>query len=306
MHNRSHSIEQAGEPSKPAAELLPVLSVLLAATLWGVFWYPLRLLEDMGLHGLWSTLLIYCGTLPVALVMMRGRIGELAREPLALMVLVLAAGWTNTAFILAMLDGNVLRVLLLFFLSPIWATLMGWRILGERISARAIVTLVIALAGAIVMLWAPGLGTVGISGADWMALSAGIGFALMNTMVRKIQRVSIQVKTTAAWIGGIVFAGTWLVVAQVPLAPAGNAAVSAALIFGLLVMVLMTLSVQYGVTHMPVHRSAVIMLFELVAGAVSAQILASEYVAPREWIGGGLIVAAAYLSARRNLEDRHG
>lgn len=306
MHNRSHSIEQAGEPSKPATELLPVLSVLLAATLWGVFWYPLRLLEDMGLHGLWSTLLIYCGTLPVALVMMRARIGELAREPLALMVLVLAAGWTNTAFILAMLDGNVLRVLLLFFLSPIWATLMGWQILGERISARAIVTLVIALAGAIVMLWAPGLGAVGISAADWMALSAGIGFALMNTMVRKIQRVSIQVKTTAAWIGGIVFAGTWLVATQVPLAPAGNLAVFAALIFGLLVMVLMTLSVQYGVTHMPVHRSAVIMLFELVAGAVSAQILASEYVAPREWIGGGLIVAAAYLSARRNLEDTHG
>lgn len=305
MQNRTHSIEQGGNPAKPVAELLPVASVLVAATLWGVFWYPLRVLEGWGLHGLWSTLLIYCGTLPVAGIMMRGRGHELAREPVALLILVLAAGWTNTAFILAMLDGNVLRVLLLFFLSPIWATLMGWQILGERIGARAIATLAIALAGATIMLWAPGLGGVAIGAADWMALSAGLGFALTNTMVRKIQRVSIPVKTTAAWVGGIVFSGLWLVAAQIPLAPAGTVAVAGALGFGLVGMVIMTLSVQYGVTHMPVHRSAVIMLFELVAGAISAQLLADEHVPLREWIGGSLIVAAAWLSARRNLGDKH-
>lgn len=306
MQNRTDSIEQGEYPSKPAAELLPVLSVLLAATLWGVFWYPLRLLEGMGLHGLWSTLLIYCGTLPVAAVMMWGRVGEVARQPFELLVLFLAAGWTNTAFILAMLDGHVLRVLLLFFLSPVWATLMGWHILGERISARAILTLVLALAGATIMLWAPGVGAASVSPADWMALSAGIGFALTNTMVRKIQRVSIPVKTVAAWLGGIAVAGVWLLLDHVPLAPAGPPAISGALGFGLAVMVIMTVSVQYGVTHMPVHRSAVILLFELVAGAVSAQLLADEYVPPREWIGGSLIVAAAYLSARRNREGPNG
>ncbi len=60
----------------------------------------------------------------------------------------------------------------------------------------------------------------------------------------------------------------------------------------------MTVTVLYGVSHMPVHRSAVILLFELVIGAVSALLLTDEVVLMREWLGGALIVAAAYMAAR--------
>jgi drug/metabolite transporter (DMT)-like permease len=66
-------------------------------------------------------------------------------------------------------------------------------------------------------------------------------------------------------------------------------------VLGILVM---TVLVQYGVTHMPVHRSAVIALVELIAGAVSQQLLTDEVVTVREWVGGGLIVIGAYLAAR--------
>jgi drug/metabolite transporter (DMT)-like permease len=66
-------------------------------------------------------------------------------------------------------------------------------------------------------------------------------------------------------------------------------------VFGIL---LMTVLVQYGVTHMPVHRSAVIALVELVVGAVSQQILTNEVVTTQEWVGGVLIVTGAYLAAR--------
>jgi len=65
----------------------------------------------------------------------------------------------------------------------------------------------------------------------------------------------------------------------------------------------MTLTVQYGVTRMPVHRSAVILLFELVVGAVSSQLLTEETVLPREWLGGGMIVTAAWLAARLHAGD---
>ena len=54
---------------------------------------------------------------------------------------------------------------------------------------------------------------------------------------------------------------------------------------------------------MPAHRSAVILLFELVAGAVSAQLLTNEVVHPQEWVGGGLIIAAAWLEARKFLAE---
>ena len=59
-----------------------------------------------------------------------------------------------------------------------------------------------------------------------------------------------------------------------------------------------TLAVVYGVARLPIHRSATILLFELVAGALSAQWLTDEVVTSLEWFGGGLIVIAAYMSVR--------
>ena len=74
---KMQSIDESMPVTKPH-QIGAILSLLLAATLWGVFWYPLRLLEQHGLHGLWSTLLIYCGTLPTMLLLLRGRRGRLS------------------------------------------------------------------------------------------------------------------------------------------------------------------------------------------------------------------------------------
>jgi drug/metabolite transporter (DMT)-like permease len=70
----------------------------------------------------------------------------------------------------------------------------------------------------------------------------------------------------------------------------------AALLLGLLGFLLSTVAVTYGVSRMPVQRSAVIMLFELIVGAFSAWWLAGEGVSLRDWIGGGLILAAAMVA----------
>ncbi len=80
--------------------------------------------------------------------------------------------------------------------------------------------------------------------------------------------------------------------------PADTETYVGAAMLGIFGILLMTTLVQYGVTHMPVHRSAVISLIELVAGAVSQQLLTDAVVTVREWVGGALIVIGAYLSAR--------
>jgi drug/metabolite transporter (DMT)-like permease len=72
-----------------------------------------------------------------------------------------------------------------------------------------------------------------------------------------------------------------------------------AIALGLLGIFSATLALVAGVEKMPVHRSATILLFELVAGAVSSQWLTDEVVTTLEWFGGGLIVLAAYLAARQ-------
>lgn len=161
----------------------------------------------------------------------------------------------------------------------------------------------VALSGAVVMLWHPGMGYPWPhDAADWLALSAGISFAILNSLVRFTDQVSIPVKTAVAWLGAIVISGVLILFSGVGMSDVPFAAAGYAWLIGALLMVIMTFSVVYGVTHMPVHRSSVILLFELVAGAVSSQWLTDEVILPREWIGGALVIMAAWLSARRQLQ----
>ena len=97
---------------------LPVMSLLLGASLWGVVWYPLRGLEHGGLQGVWLTLILYATALVFSLPRTARHLPEFLHSPRDLGILLFAAGWTNVAFVLAILDGNILRVLLLFYLSP--------------------------------------------------------------------------------------------------------------------------------------------------------------------------------------------
>ena len=294
-------------PTNATHHALPILALLYSATLWGVLWYPLRELDKTGLHGVWATLVLFGAALLaggwMAFAKLRGAQGAW----LGLLTMGLANGWCNVAFIVAILDGNVVRVTLLFFLSPLWATLLARVLLGERISLNAWGVLVLALGGAVTMLWNVELGYPWPeSRADGLAISSGVAFALSNVFIRKTEAVPLAVKTACAWLGVVLIALLWIAVSHIEIPQVSPPVWWSAAALGMFGILTMTIAVQYGVTHMPVHRSAVIMLFELVASAVSSQLLTSEIVQPHEWAGGALITLAAYFSARSHLENTHG
>jgi drug/metabolite transporter (DMT)-like permease len=284
--------------------ILPVLSLLLTASLWGLVWYPLRLLEGQGLSGLWVTLSSYGAALVLGLVWLWRSRSDWQYKPLVLGMMTLAVGWCNVAFVLAVLDGTVLRVLLLFYLSPLWALLLGWVLLEEHPGSSGLLVFVLALAGAITMLWDPDMGMPWPHDrADWLAVSSGFAFSFANVMVRKSPRVSMQTKSAASWLGVVLVAGIWILIVQEPFPLVQVSTWFAAALLGWLGFVVMTVTVIYGVSHMPVHRSAVILLFELVVGAVSSLILTDERVLLQEWLGGALILTAAYLAAHAHIGE---
>lgn len=289
-------------PAKPSSAF-PVVALLIGASLWGVIWYPMRLLEARGLSGLWLTLVLYAAALLASLPRTAGTaLRELARDPRHMGALMLAAGWTNIAFVEAVLTGNILRVLLLFYLAPLWATLMGWFLLHERPPPLGLASLGVAMTGALTMLWDARIGLPWPGSlADWYALTSGLAFAASMVITRKSQHLSIEAKVFA------VFAGVSLLAAALLLAARSAAPDTTATVYlggaalGVLGILIMTALVQYGVTHLPVYRSSVLALIELLAGAVSQQLLTEESVTAREWIGGAFIVAGAYLAARATL-----
>ena len=277
-----------------------MLSLLAGATMWGVVWYPMRLLESHGLSGPWLTMLLYLVATIGGLVLAGRQLPTLARQPMLMLGLAISAGWTNLAFVLAILDGNVMRVLFLFYLSPAWAILLGWLVMKEQIDRWAIVIMIVALAGGWLMLLQPGSAIpLPTSSSDWLALTSGMAFAISNVFVNKAQATSVSVKSLAAWIGVTGLSIILILMRGEPVPQLSVSLMLGVITLGLLGTVIMTLFVQYGVTHMPVHRSGVILLFELVAGALSQQLLTDESLVAREWLGGALVVAASLLIAGR-------
>jgi drug/metabolite transporter (DMT)-like permease len=285
--------------------ILPVLSLLLTATLWGLIWYPLRLLEGQGLSGLWVTLASYGAALALGLVWLWRYRGDWKYKPFVLAMMTVAVGWCNVSFVLAVLDGTVVRVLLLFYLSPLWALLLGWLLLREHPGSSGLVVFTLAVAGGIAMLWDPDMGMPWPRDrADWLAVSSGFAFSFANVMVRKSQRVTMQTKSGASWLGVVLVAGTWILIVREPFPTVEVSSWMYAALLGWCGFVVMTITVIYGVSHMPVHRSAVILLFELVIGAASSLLLTEERVLLQEWLGGALIVMAAYLAAHAHIGEQ--
>jgi drug/metabolite transporter (DMT)-like permease len=251
----------------------------------------------MGVPGLWASLIIYAFAMVFLLPAFWRKRAEFFNHKFEYVLLGFFAGWTNLAFILAVLEGEIVRVLLLFYLSPIWAIFLAVVILRERLTAIGICSLMLAMLGAGLMLWQPGYDySSGIGLADFYAITAGMAFAVTNIVVRKIGDTPFVMKIGTAWIGVMVLTVCGLLFAQLPVPELSFNAGLLALLIGFPFMFVMTWSAQYGVTHLPIQRSSVIFLLEIIAGAVSAALLTDEIVRNIEYIGGVLIVSAGLIS----------
>ena len=278
---------------------LSIFCLLFAASMWGFIWYPMRLFEAAGLPVVWATLLIYVSAAVMQLPQAFRGPWPWRQLPLDLLWLALAAGLTNLSFLVALIEGEVMRVMLLFYLAPLWSVILGRWWLGEKLSGKAMLLLLLAMTGTLIMLWQPEIGLPWPHGlADWLALFAGIMFAVNNVLSRKLADVPMHIKTTVVY-WGVVLVSLLVIMLRGSELPAVSWTVSLlAIIFGGIAIIAMTVTVLYGLARLPVYRAAVIMLFELVVAAVSAWLLTDEVMRAADWWGGLLIIAAAYGVAR--------
>lgn len=285
---------------------LAIGSLVYAAALWGVMWYPYRLLDEAGVGGIASSFFTYAAPLLV-FGWLHGRELHRARSRwMWLAALGLAAGWTNLAYVLAMLQGEVVRVLLLFFLSPLWTVLFSRILLREKLSRVGAMVMALSLGGAMVMLWQPDGGPpLPANRAEWLALSAGMMFALANVISRHLGGVTEGARSVSVWIGvvALTVTGLWLHPGELDFIGDARSDIWLLLLGVGLLIGSMTYAVQYGLARVPANQAIVIFLFELVVAAVAAYFLSMERMGVQEWVGAIMIVTASLFSGR--MEDEH-
>ena len=286
-------------PSIPLQRTLAISSLFYAASLWGLMWYPYRLLNDAGVGGIASSFITY--VVPLLVVgWLHARELQLARSRwMWLAALGLAAGWTNLAYVLAMLQGEVVRVLLLFFLSPLWTVLFARFLLHEKLNRAGWAVMALAAGGAMVMLWQPnGDLPLPTNRAEWLALSAGVMFAMSNVISRHLGGVTEGAKSVSVWagVGMLTVVGLALYPDELDFI-AGADRYTWLLLLGVGIAIgSMTYAVQFGLARVPANQAIVIFLFELVVAAVAAYFLSRERMGLQEWVGAIMIVAASLFS----------
>jgi drug/metabolite transporter (DMT)-like permease len=270
---------------------------------WGLIWYPLRMLAALGVTGTAASALTSgAGCLFVLLV--RRRAIATVKWHWLLPALALAAGVTNLGFVWGSIHGEVMRVLLLFYLTPAWTALFAHFILHERLTWSGAALAALSLAGAMMMLWSPQLG-IPVPGnlAEWAGLAGGMGFAMSNVLILKASRVlpdmKPEMRTATIFGGAAIFGAVASLFEAMPAPPAGSHLGTAALLVLGLGFLLSSnnMLVQYGLSRVPANRASIIMLFEIVITALSAWLFAGETPGPREWAGGACIVLASALSS---------
>ncbi len=283
---------------------LPVLALMLNAFTWGVSWWPFRWLEARGLHALWATAMIYLVAVAAITATRPGAWAHLRRTP-RLWWLVVASGTTNATFNWAVTLGDVVRVVLLFYLMPVWAVLLSRALLGERLTAVSLLRVLLALAGALIVLWPQDGGGMPMPRtlAEWLGVLGGFSFALNNVLLRREAAQPESARALAMFGGGVAVSlvlALWLGArGSVPLPPAPQVVWIVPALVLALAFLAGNLALQYGAARLPANTTAAVMIMEVLFASASAIALGAGTLTPALALGGSLIVTAALLAAWR-------
>jgi drug/metabolite transporter (DMT)-like permease len=280
------------------------LALSLASIAWGLWWLPLHWLAEKGLSGYWQGVVLYgCGAVTLALPLWQRRQKVNLKVPL-LWVISLSTGAALALYNAALLSDEVVRVTLLFYLNPIWSTILALVVLKEPIRLLRLAAIAVGLLGAGVVLGSGGKIPIPHDLAEWMGLLAGIGTAVGSTYVRKA-----ELREGAVSIGGLEQTCTTFIIASiiglvfvVGLPPTGTASVPSNISFWSLLPWAVGITIGWllpqtwfyfwSAKQLDPGRVSLLMLFEVPAAAISATLVLHTPLGWSEILGCILVILA--------------
>lgn len=285
------------DPKNPKLTTIASLSVVISASVWGIYWLPLRTLEEMGITGGWSIAMINApAAMALSVVFLFGKAHHRTDLQTALTI-GLFTGLGLSLYGVALLYAPVVRVTLLFYLTPVWATVLGMIFLAERASWARWIAISVGLLGLFLLVSGGGEGALTIG--DFYGFLSGVAWAIGATLIKRFDGAPLvgmcmwQFWTTVCFailLG--VFAGD---VGLPPIAafleglPIGVALSLGLFLPGVLIIFWAQKVLFPG-------RVGLLMMSEVLVAVLSASLLIpEERLGSIEWIGAILILSACFI-----------
>jgi len=297
--------------SRPRASWLPgtahqqgAVSIALSAALWGLFWIPLRFLDEHGVTGLWAVILVMLAVcIPsVLMLVLTNKLQTL--KSVRTWLIGSALGLSIVLYFTGVIVSDVIRVIFLFYLLPVWTTLAARVVYKEPITPKRFIVIAMALTGLWLLLGGGNTLPVPSNIGDWCGLFAGITWGISLAFIRGKEDTdaSGMVCTTAIGATLMAIAVAMLLLnsdnsqlAALPNVDSVVLIVAATLGFSFMILFPSLVGQIWGAQRVAAPTAALLTMTEIMMATVSAYLLIGTELNTVSLIGASTILLAVFI-----------
>ena len=277
------------------------IALAISAGAWGIYWLPQRILEEGGLTGGWGTIaqMVIGVLLLTPISIWRKFKGRTSGLELPFTGFLIGSGFI--CYALSFLLTDVVRALILFYMTPVWTTIFEILFLKKRPGLERILTLILALGGLCIVFSKQTIFPLPENSGDWLAFAGGILFAggMIRLEVVKYDGVFPLIYSFFVY-GAIfnIFAGFLLSEYLGPM-PGAEAFISMAsflIIISVFYFIPTGIVILWSPSKLGAGLCSILFLSEIIVGVISSSILTDEPFGWREIIGSSMIVIGGVLA----------
>jgi drug/metabolite transporter (DMT)-like permease len=285
--------------SKKHSDKTLSLALSLSAAAWGLYWFPLRSIENAGLSGSWSVvffnacpLIVLC---PWLVFNFKKLIGVLGPTLLAAIMI----GMAFTLYANGLVETTIVRATLLYYLTPVWSTLIGVMWLAEPLTKARIIAIGVAFLGLFLLLSNGESSDYPLNIGDLYSFLSGIFWAIGVATLNRWSNIPILPLATFIFISTTVisalFAGVFYVDPLPDFTMLKTAFPTAA--FWSIFILLPCFCIIFRVSQLLFPgRVGILTMSEVIVAIVSAAILVpDEKMLLMQWVGAIAILLAGFI-----------
>jgi len=268
-----------------------LLIIFLASSFWGVLWVPMRHIEAMGLSGLWVVVLFHflpaLAMLPLIVKTAPSSRRDWGRAAVA--GALMGAGFALYA--LGLVVASVTKTVILFYMTPIWSTVIAYFVLRERAGWGRWLAIAAALVGC-ALVTGVSRDELRFNPADLFGLLSGLFWALGSVMIRRFDALNfVTVSFLQYLFGGIMALLAALYFGDpIPQLNALLQAIPPAFLASVVLFLPSVLLIFRIMQYVSPGLVGILMLSEALVAAVSAAFWLGETLSSMQWIGVGAIL----------------
>ena len=273
------------------------LIIVVSSCAWGLYWLPLRSIEQSGIVGSWSIVLVNACPLIILVPLIFFNLDKLKKYPKPIFFAGIMIGAAFTFYANGLVETSVIRATLLFYLSPIWSTIIGIIWLNERLTIARVISIIVALIGIIFLLYDfRDQETVILNFGDFSSILSGLFWALGASILKKWSKLPIIPLTAIVYFSTTSLSILLAIIvykAPIPSLALIGQNFSTAFIWSVIVL-LPSFCIIFRISQILFPgRVGILMMSEVAVAVISAKILLpEEQMVILQWIGALAILLA--------------